>query len=39
MPACGYEIDNKIHLDDVNAAFDSIEVKAQSNSMIMIFIN
>ncbi|KAM3762391.1 hypothetical protein ACB098_01G341700 [Castanea mollissima] len=25
VPACGYEIDNKIHLDDVNAAFDSTE--------------
>lgn len=25
VPACGYEIDDKIHLDDVNAAFDSIE--------------
>lgn len=28
VPACGYKIDNKIHLDDVNAAFDSTEVKA-----------
>ncbi|KAM3714516.1 hypothetical protein ACJW31_01G338600 [Castanea mollissima] len=25
VPACGYKIDNKIHLDDVNAAFDSTE--------------
>ena len=27
VPACGYETDEKIQLDDVNAAFDSIEVK------------
>lgn len=39
VPACGYEIDDKIHLDDVNAAFDSIEVKVQSISMIKSFIN
>lgn len=27
VPSCGYECSEKIHLDDVNAAFDSIEVK------------
>lgn len=25
-PACGYDPEEKIHLDDVTAAFDSIEV-------------
>lgn len=25
-PSCGYQSDDKIYLDDVNAAFDSIEV-------------
>lgn len=37
MPSCGYEINEKIHLDDVNAAFDSIEVKACSISKIESF--
>lgn len=39
VPSCGYECSEKIHLDDVNAAFDSIEVKAQSISKIQNFIN
>jgi hypothetical protein len=39
VPACGYETDEKIQLDDVNAAFESIEVKAQSISMIESFMN
>ncbi|KAK4604993.1 hypothetical protein RGQ29_013171 [Quercus rubra] len=30
VPACGYEIDDKIHLDDVNAAFDSIEIATET---------
>lgn len=37
VPACGYECDEKIHLEDVNAAFDSIEVKASSISKIREF--
>ncbi|XP_041019064.1 CBL-interacting serine/threonine-protein kinase 21 [Juglans microcarpa x Juglans regia] len=28
VPSCGYECNEKIHLDDVNAAFDSIEETA-----------
>lgn len=27
VPSCGYECNEKIQVDDVNAAFDSIEVK------------
>lgn len=27
VPSCGYECEENIHLDDVNAAFDSVEVK------------
>ncbi|KAM4125808.1 hypothetical protein ACJW30_01G341000 [Castanea mollissima] len=30
VPACGYKIDNKIHLDDVNAAFDSTEIATET---------
>jgi hypothetical protein len=37
--ACGYECDEKIHMDDVNAAFDSTEVKARHISKAESFIN
>ena len=29
VPACGHECDQSINLDDVNAAFDSVEVICQ----------
>ena len=28
-PSCGYEYEEKIYLDDVSAAFDTVEVNAQ----------
>lgn len=37
--SCGYESNEKIHMDDVNAAFDSTEVKARFISKIESFIN
>jgi hypothetical protein len=39
VPACGYECNEKIHMDDVKAAFDSTEVKAQCTSKVESFIN
>ncbi|KAJ0091627.1 hypothetical protein Patl1_14347 [Pistacia atlantica] len=32
-PSCGYQSDDKIHLDDVNAAFDSIEEKGAESKI------
>lgn len=29
VPACGYESDDKVCLDDINKAFDSFEVKTK----------
>ncbi|KAB1204204.1 CBL-interacting serine/threonine-protein kinase 21 [Morella rubra] len=34
VPSCGYEINEKIHLDDVNAAFDSIEQENATETKI-----
>jgi len=39
VPSCGYECNEKIHMDDVNAAFDSTEVKARFISKIESVIN
>ncbi|KAF5461773.1 hypothetical protein F2P56_017846 [Juglans regia] len=41
VPACGYECNEKIHLEDVNAAFDSIEeiVSETNNPNSSSFIN
>lgn len=37
-PSCRYECDEKIYLDDVNAAFESMEVRALGSSKIQCFI-
>lgn len=33
VPTCGNDSDEKIYLDDVNAAFDSIEVNSSKKSI------